>query len=126
MFNRNKPQKQAEEIAAKEEADRLAALPPADLAVEILPAFGPEGPGKGKNSIGTFQIGLYLLRNDPRGKSYMKQLLQPIREATQALEHASLVEIRATDNTGVAARARATRLGAEALEKGDAGRYLAA
>ena len=53
----NKVEKRAEEAAAQEAVDRLVGLPVADLAVEILPAFGPDGPGKGTRSKGVFQIG---------------------------------------------------------------------
>jgi hypothetical protein len=124
----NKAQKQMEEAAAaKEEADRLAGLPVAEIAAEILAAFGPDGPGKNATkSIGTFQIGLWLMRDFPRGNQYMKELLAPIREGTQALEHAELVEIRATNNGGVAERAMATRLGLATIEDGSAAEKLAA
>jgi hypothetical protein len=127
MFNRNKQQKQAEDATAKEEADRIAGLPVAEVAVEILPAFGPEGPGKGgTKSIGTFQIGMFMMRDYPRGNQYMKELLAPIREGTQALEHAGLIEIRATNNGGVAERAMVTRLGLATIEDGSAAEKLTA
>jgi hypothetical protein len=67
----NKVEKQAKEAAAREEVDRLLGLPVADLAIEILPAFGPEGPGKGTRSIGVFQIGQFLLRDSADGKTHM-------------------------------------------------------
>jgi hypothetical protein len=127
MFNRNRDQKQAEETAAKEEADRLIGLPVAELAAEVLPAFGPNGPGKdGTKSIGTFQIAMFLMRDFPRGSQNFKGMLGPVREATQALEHAELVEIRQTDNTGVAARAQATRLGVVTIADGSVAEKLAA
>jgi hypothetical protein len=127
MFNRNREQKQAEENAAKEEVDRLIGLPVAELAAEVLPAFGPEGPGKdGAKSIGTFQIAMFLMRDFSRGKQNFKEMLGPVREATQALEHAELVEIRLPDNSGVGARAKATRLGLATIADGSVAEKLAA
>jgi hypothetical protein len=39
----NKEEKAAKAAAAQAESERLIALPVADLAAEIMPAFGPDG-----------------------------------------------------------------------------------
>jgi hypothetical protein len=91
---KNKLEKQAEDAAAKGEADRLVGLPVSELAAAILPAFGPDGPGKGDKEIGTLQVGMFLMRDFPRGNQYVKQLVQPIHEGFQALENSGLIERR--------------------------------
>jgi hypothetical protein len=48
---------------AEAEADRLEALAVPELAAEILPAFGPDGPGEGDKEIGTFEVGMFLMRD---------------------------------------------------------------
>ena len=53
LFGKN-DQKAAEVEAAKAEADRLGALTPAELAVELMPVFGPEGP-KGRGPDGRWR-----------------------------------------------------------------------
>jgi hypothetical protein len=118
----NKEEKQAQDAAAKAEADRLAALPVPELAVEILPAFGPDGPGKGEKEIGTLQVGMFLMDDFPRGNQFVKPLVEPIREGFQALQNAGLIELR-VHNTG-GSNVRSTRLGLEAIEAGNAGEYL--
>jgi hypothetical protein len=112
----NKQEKRAEEEAAKTESDRLASLPVPDLAAEILPAFGPEGPGKGEKEIGTLQIGMFLMDDFPRGRQFIKPLVDPIHEGIQALENAGLIE-RRNHNIGTST-VKVTRAGLEAIESG--------
>ncbi len=120
----NKEEKRAEDAAAKAEADRLLALPVAEVAAEILPAFGPEGPGKGDKEIGSLQVGMFLMRDFPRGNQFVKPLLDPIREGIQALENAGLVERKVRSIGG--STVSSTRLGLEAIEKGTAREHLGA
>jgi hypothetical protein len=112
----DKQAKRAEEEAAKTEADRLVALPVADLATEILPAFGPAGPGKGDKEIGTLQIGMFLMDDFPQGRQFIKQLVDPIHEGIQALENAGLIE-RRNHNIGTST-VKVTRAGLDAIESG--------
>ncbi len=126
MFNRHKQQKQAEEAAAQAAADRFVNLSAADLAAEVFPVFGPDGPGKGTNSIGLIRICRYLMREIPRGDNHLQELLRPVRESLQVLEHAALIEIRTTHNGGVGLRARATRLGLTTIGDGSVAEKLAA
>jgi hypothetical protein len=118
----NKEKKAAEDQAARAEVDRLLALPVPKLAEEIMPAFGPGGARPGRE-VGLLQVGNWLLRDHRRGVKYMKELLQPIREAVQALEHAELV-LRLGHGSGENARLKATRLGEQALAEEDVAKYL--
>jgi hypothetical protein len=92
------------------------------VAAEILPAFGPDGPGKGGKEIGAMQLGMFLMRDFPRGNSNIKDLLQPIREGIQALEGAGLVERRVRNIGG--ATVSVTRAGTDAIERGDGAELL--
>jgi hypothetical protein len=97
----NSEKKQAEKDAAQAAIARLVALPPAELAVELMPALGPEGPrGQGPNhGPNILQIMIFLLKDIPRGASHMTELTEPVREGLQVLEHAELV-LRPTRGTG--------------------------
>jgi hypothetical protein len=70
-------------------------VPPADLAAELLAAFGAGGP---KSSYGDFltsgDLVDWLFHGHPKpGNSVKAQLLRPITEAMQLLEHAELVYV---------------------------------
>lgn len=86
-------EKVAREEAGRAEFERLTALPVVDLALELMPAFGPDGPhGTGPNGgINILQLlGWVSQTRFPRGISYVRQLLEPVREGVQALDHAGL------------------------------------
>jgi hypothetical protein len=118
----NKQNKAEQDTAAKAEADRLVALPVPDLAAEVLPAFGADGPGKGDKEIGTFQVAMFLMKDYPRGNQLVKQLLDPVREAFQALENSGLIMAK-IHNTGIS-NVIITRAGTEALATGTAAQLL--
>ncbi len=108
----------AKEASAQAEFDRLNALSPADLALEVMPAFGPDGPhGHGPNGgINILQALLWLNQaRFPSGISYISQLQEPVREAIQALDHAGLVLTSAGPQ---GAWTSATRLGLASLADG--------
>src|SRR5713226_6476248 len=85
MFGK-KDERAARSAAARESADRLLSLPVADLAAEIMPAFGPDGVStKYGQRIGALQVANWLLKQYPRGTGQLKELLNPVREALQAL-----------------------------------------
>jgi hypothetical protein len=114
----------AKEAAAQAEFDRLNALSPADLALEVMPAFGPEGPhGHGPNGgINILQALLWLNQaHFPSGISYVSQLQEPVREAIQALDHAGLVLTSAGQQ---GAWTGATRLGLASLADGTLGQRV--
>ena len=117
--------------------DWVASLPPADLAAELMPAFGPYGPkGGAALTPGSFEND-HISRQDLENwllhvhgypelgfaqRSYGKLLHGPIREAVQLLEHAELVYVRylGSEYDGVDHWAgwSATRLGLAALAGG--------
>ena len=113
----NKEKKQAEKAASQAAIDRLVGLPPAELAAEVMPAFGPGGPrGQGPNhGPNILQIVMFLGKSIPRGESYASPLMEPTREALQVLEHAELV-LKTTRGTGT--WFSVTRAGEAALAAG--------
>jgi hypothetical protein len=115
--------KQAEEEAAKAEADRLGALPPAELAVELMPVFGPDGPTRRgpTGGINIVQVLSGFMSKTPHGTRYLRQLDAPVREGLQVLEHAELI-LRTTrqETTWY----KATRLGETALAEGTVQQHI--
>ncbi len=72
----------------------VANAPPADLAAELLAAFGPGGPKIFDDYLGSGDLIDRLFRGYPRPTHSVKgQLLRPITEAMQLLEHAELVYV---------------------------------
>jgi hypothetical protein len=123
MFG-NKDEKNAQDEAAKAQADRLAGLPLPDLAAELMPAFGPGGPKAvgGGNSINMLQVANWLLTDYPRGTKYVSQLTTPVREGLALLEHAGLLE--RWGPSPVTGKLSATRLGETALADGSVRQHL--
>ena len=119
-------EKQQQDAAAKAEAERLGALSPQDLAAELMPVFGPEGPKPSFSSggINILQVGMALLKPYPRSVGYLEQLQQPIREGLQVLEHAELI-LRNTRRDG-GTWYSATRLGETALAEGTVAQQIQA
>ena len=106
------------------EAELQAAmpLPPvADLAAELMPAFGPNGLNPGK-PLTLHQLVKWKLDHYEFGSSAKKalgypRLEAPVREALQVLEHAELLYI--TVEAESADKWTATRSGLEALRGGE-------
>ncbi|MGX9788858.1 hypothetical protein [Mycobacterium sp. MMS18-G62] len=102
---------------AQVELARLNALSPADLAGEIMSAFGPDGPKRGGN-VTEAHIADWLFRSYRRASVYAAAVRVPVLEALQVLEHAELIRL---DNPWSAPNYWcATRLGLEAIVNGDA------
>jgi hypothetical protein len=106
--------------ARQAEFERLIAVPPAaDLAADLLPAFGPHGAKRGKpltaDDLAGWMIRDYRLNFRERALCLVK-LGGPIAEALQVLAHAELVHVtsrgEAPDNW------RATSLGLASLANG--------
>jgi hypothetical protein len=120
-------EKIAQEAAAQAECDRLVALSPAALAVELMPAYGPQGPhGHGPNGgINILQVLAWLSDSHfpSSGGSFFSQLQEPVREGIQALDHAGLIVTTAGREGSWTS---ATRLGLAALEEGTLRQYLKA
>jgi hypothetical protein len=114
-------EKVAEDQAAAAEAERLESLSAAELALILMPAFGPEGP-KPDSYLNQLQIGMWLMSSYPRGTKYIKDLRESIMEGLQDLENAGLIVGRSRG--GTASLLKATRLGEEALAEGTVDKYL--
>jgi hypothetical protein len=118
----NKEEKAAQQAAAIAEIERLCGLPVADLAAEILPAWGPNGARRLLgNSPGSLQIVAWLVADYPR-KPSIKPLLEPVKEAIQALEHAGLLLRKIIGDGG--STVDLTRLGETALAEGTVRQHL--
>jgi hypothetical protein len=115
MRHRSTHKNPAEEVA------RLNALSPADLAGEIMAAFGPHGPKRGGN-VTEDHIATWLFRAYRGAARYTAGVRIPVLEALQVLEHAELIRL---DNPWSAPNYWcATRLGCEAIANGDARRVI--
>jgi len=114
----NKEKKEAEKAETQAAIDRLIALPPAELALQVMPALGPGGPrGQGPNhGPNILQIMMFVVQDIPRGASHLKELDEPVREALQVLEHAELALRTTRSNAGT--WWSATRAGEAALADG--------
>lgn len=97
---------------------RLEQLSVVELAVELMPAFGPEGPkGHGLNGgINILQVMAWKLSAFPRATKFMTRLQEPVREGLQALENAGLVLKTASSQAGT--WWNATRAGTAVLTAG--------
>jgi hypothetical protein len=116
----NKSEKAEEEAAAEAEAGRLASLTATELAAEIMPAFGPDGPGRGQvPELNFLQVATWLMRSHRLGAKYLRDLERPVRAAVQALEVAGLVQHRGQSN-----RLSPTPAGEAALADGSVRQYL--
>jgi hypothetical protein len=112
-----KPNRRVQGDPAREELARLNALSPADLAGELMAAFGPDGP-RGGGDVTEDHIARWLFRAHPRASPYAAAARIAISEALQVLEHAELIRL---DKPWSAPNYwTATRLGCEAIENGDA------
>jgi DNA-binding transcriptional ArsR family regulator len=104
----------AQRAAADAEITRLKARSIEDLAVELLPVIGPDGP-LGATSVRIQQLCEYLLRDIPGAKRKALDLLSTVREALEALDRVGLVttvSIQRSPNW------RITSLGKTALAEG--------
>ena len=121
MFG-NKEEKAARQAAADEWLQGLLALSVADLAVEIMPAFGPGGVSKKMGArVGMLQVVLWLRSQGPSASGQFKTIIDPVREGVQALEHAGLV-VRV--QSGDSSYWQSTRLGVTALAEGTVRSYV--
>jgi len=115
LFRRSE-EKAALKAAAKEEIERLRALPVDDLAPDVLPGLGPDGPTHG-TSVRVQQLCGYLLRDYPgAGQMDTLDLLAPVTRALDVLDDAGLVSPISVQRTPVW---RITPLGERALAEGD-------
>ncbi len=119
---RKSEEKVTQERAAQTEVDRLKELSVDDLAAELLPAFGPEGIPHSGGGLRPQELCKWLLTSYPRAFWINPgQLLMPVREGLQRLEHANLLSSAPYERMTVW---RITRLGETALAEGKARQYL--
>lgn len=101
--------------------DWINGAPPAELAVEVMAVFGPDGPRGGSTSRQSIhQFIDWMFRGYPSpGLFRSYPVSEPMLEAVQLLEHAELVYV--TDIHDIGDRYwRATRLGLGTLLNGKA------
>jgi hypothetical protein len=114
MFKRNTQERAAELEAASAEIGRLCALPVADLAAEVLPAFKSQG----ILWTDTRAVAKRLMAAYPAHPSLLA-LDAPIEEACQALEQAGLLRRVVHRHTATGgSHLELTRLGHAALADG--------
>jgi hypothetical protein len=122
---RRRGEKGAEREAARAEIERLAALPVTDLAVEIMPAFGPDGVrGADRRGLASFQIANWLVATYSGRAGIWERLVDPVGEGIQRLEHAGLVERTTPGQPGSGDTVKLTRLGQTALSEGSVRQQL--
>jgi hypothetical protein len=115
LFRRNE-EKAARKAAARQEIERLRAVGVDDLAVDLLPALGPDGPTHG-TSIRVQQLCQFLLRDYPgAGQMDTLNLSAPVNRALDRLEGIGLVSPISVTRTPLW---RITPLGESTLAEGD-------
>jgi hypothetical protein len=115
LFRRNE-EKAARKEAAKQEIERLRAVRVDDLAEDLLPALGRDGPTHG-TSIRVQQLCEYLLRDYPgAGQMDTLNLSAPVNRALDMLQGAGLVSPISVTRTPVW---RITPLGESTLAEGN-------
>jgi len=124
----NRAEKAEKEAAAAAQSERLAGLPVAELAAEVMPAFGPEGiGGRPGHRRGAIEVTEWLFRDSSAKARYRQPTLGPVMEALQALENVGLLEGRSFGGSGSGATTySATRAGEEALADDTVSRALGA
>jgi hypothetical protein len=105
-----------EQAAGEAELNRLTSLSTVDLAVEIMSAFGPDGPDSSRG-INAVQVAQWLMASYTRSPG-LKPLLLPIQNATQVLQRAGLVEQKVSGLGTGSSSAKASALGEQALAEG--------
>jgi hypothetical protein len=129
------PPTRNEKDAARAEVQRLRNLSPADLAVEIMPAFGPGGASTERKLIWYLPRGLevlqicdWLMRSYGRGYRSRPRLRDPVTRGLHLLEDAGLIENgrRWTRVGALAAKPRAAPLGVAALADGSVREHVSA
>jgi hypothetical protein len=123
----------AERDAARAENARLVALPPEDLAAELMPAFGADGakttdrsllnPGA-RGGSDELQLVSWLHRNCRIGVPLFKDPSRSqVLQAVQVLEHAGLLYVEWMSDNGDR-HWKATQLGLTAVANGDVKQHI--
>ncbi|HEY0933641.1 MAG TPA: hypothetical protein VGD91_07860 [Trebonia sp.] len=126
MFGSKKDERAGKEAAGAAEVQRLTSLPPAALAVELLPAFGSGGArSKGRAGTPPMQVVQWLVTGYPYHPD-LRPLVSAVLAGLQVLEHAGLVEMRTAGSGTGGQRYLLTDAGAAALRDGTARESVAA
>jgi len=113
----------ATDAAALARYEQLKALSPAALAAELLPALGANGLPHASAGLAPQALCQWLLAETTGAAKFNPlQLLMPVREALQQLEHASLVTMSSRDRATIW---RITALGETTIADGSVARRLA-
>jgi hypothetical protein len=116
--------KAEQDAAGVAELARLTALSATELAAEIMPAFGPDGP-RSSGGLNAVQVAQWLMASYARSPG-LKPLLPPIAKAAQALEDAGLIEQKQSGLGTGSSSAKATPLGEQALSEHTVQQHLEA
>jgi hypothetical protein len=76
--------------------DWINSAPPADLAAEVMTAFGPDGPRRGQQ-VSSTDLTDWMFRDYPKQTGFIvaaRPVGESISEAVQLLEHSELVYLR--------------------------------
>jgi hypothetical protein len=121
----NKEERAAEEAAGAAEVERLNSLSTDDLAVELMPAFGPGGAkAKGRAGSNAMAVIQWLVSDYPRHPS-LRPLAETVPAALQRLSAAGLLKATGSGiGTGVDSYSL-TPAGEEALAGGSVPQRLA-
>jgi hypothetical protein len=111
--------------------DWVQSVPPAELAAELMAAFGPQGPSRDSKTISESDLFKWLFRGhinfadstNITGNNFLrqdaeKQVGWTLREAMQLLEHAELVCVAWWGEYTAHAEWSATRLGLATFSTG--------
>jgi hypothetical protein len=121
LFRRTR-ERAARDAAALAELDRLKALSPDELAVEVLPALGPDGARSGRLARAR-DVCLWLMRSHCVGfNASPLQLVSAVLKALRRLEHVGLA---CSTESDMPTRWKLTRQGEQALADGTAAQWLA-
>lgn len=102
---------------ARADCARFAALPTAELAAAILPAFAPDG---GQPASGPLMAAAYLVRSYPGSvrARCVRDLREPVGVAIELLQSSGLLAEHARGG-GAAGKLRITEAGRAAVNAGD-------
>lgn len=124
MLFRKSEQKRAAEAAAQAEIDRLTALGPDALALEILPAMGSDALKARVTGVRVQEVCTQLLGGFRASLSVNTGvLLLPVKEALQRLEHANLI-MQMASGVDQSTKWRITTTGEQALTDGTSAQRL--
>jgi hypothetical protein len=121
----NKEKKAAEEAAGAAEVERLGSLSTEELAVELMPAFGPDGAkAKGRAGSNAMTVIQWLVRDYPRHPS-LRPLADSVPVALQRLTAAGLLKASGSGIGAAVDSYSLTPAGEEARAEGSVEQRLA-